>query len=181
MAEYGRSGFTFWGNPPVPEVKPVLRLKPSGVHLVESFYPYRIPQKKFLSPATFFHSMKVIEARLKIAPHWDGDWRPESLLPRAVAEIPDGIFTFPSGAEIYIELENSLKSRKRFLRRLETFRKPILTLYIATRPEIERALKSYLMAATPPAGVVLLERIQGEKTEVWTREKLIHPFSRRSF
>lgn len=182
MAEAIRADLFFRADPPLPFANSIFRLTPSGVNLVESFYPYRIPPKRILSPATFTHSVKVIDARLKIAPLWHGAWTPESRLPKAAAEIPDAIYTFPSGAEIYIELENSLKGRRRFLRRLETFQAPILTLYVATNPEIERMLKKYLAAAeTPPAGVVLLDSIQGPHTSVWTREKTIRPFSRRSF
>jgi hypothetical protein len=181
MAEAIRDKLIFRADPPIPSISSIFRLTTKGENLVESFYPYRIPPKRILSPATYIHNMKVIDARLRIAPLWDGVWTPESRLPKATSEIPDAIFTFPSGKEVYVELENSVKSQKRFLRRLETFKNVELTLYIATQPEIERALKKYLSVETPPAGVVLLSNIKWPNTPVWTREKIIHPFSRRFY
>lgn len=152
--------------------------------MVEAEYPYPINQKRQLSPATFIHDGKVTEARLWIERLWRGKWTPESLLLGADAEIPDGIFTFPSGKKVYVELENSLKSKKRFLRRLCKFHEPILVLYLTTKPELTSALKKYLLSDkdTPLAGILPFEDLrQRLPPAVWTINEIIYPFSQKEF
>jgi hypothetical protein len=120
-----------------------------------------------------------MEARLQIEARWNGTWTPESRLAQSEHEIPDGIFTFASGKAVYVELENSLKSRKRFLRRLRKFQEPILTLYITTKPELTRALQNYLASDSdiPPAAILPLEF--GEAPKAWTPSGPIYPFKNR--
>lgn len=180
VAQYRDTGLVE-PHAPLPNWQPVYCLTRPGIEFVESFYPAVIQQRRHLSMATFLHDSKVISARLRICSLWDGCWTPESRLPRAREEIPDGIFTFSSGKKVFVEVENSLKSRPRFLKKLAKYEEPLFTLYVATSPFLENALKRYLSAETRSAGVISLPELAETSPAVWTRTKVIHPFSRRSF
>ena len=161
----------------------VIRLTQHGIRFVEEYYPTRIEQIRHLSPTKHQHDSHVIHVRLRLEELWNGNWIAENLLPRAREEIPDGIFVFPSGKRIFIELENSLKSRKRFLDRLYVFKEKILVLYIASSPTLERSLKRYLKSAEslPPLALIKLSSLLDSTPAVWSPNNNLSLFHTKEF
>lgn len=161
----------------------ILRLSRQGIAVAEEGRSTRIDQRFRLAASQFSHASKVLHTRLAIEPHWQGKWIPESALGRGKCEIPDGIWRFPSGAEIYIELENSTKAPKRFLSRLHAFTVPILTLYVAASEEVRRSIERHLLAGRelPPVGLLTLDNLVAGHLAAWSPGKTLYPFARREF
>ncbi len=153
----------------------VLELTKEGRKLADSYSRIGPLPRYDLDPATLEHNAYVTEARLLIQKRWEGHWVPEHALrvenPR---EIPDGIFIFEETEnEAIIEVENSLKGRKRFESRIRSWfhgRKTVLVIFIATSNEIYNNLARFLEKAPErPAHIVMtLEDLNTEEPGGWS-------------
>jgi hypothetical protein len=98
-----------------------------------------------LNPKILDHDAKVTSARLRILQLWNATFVPErAIKAKDFPEIPDGIFFFPSGRGVALEIENSDKGRARFLRLLERWKDtPSITLATSAsfRTESTRATR----------------------------------------
>lgn len=182
IRELCHSGLLTATQSPVHEMKTSYRLTKYGMDFVKTVHPHKIFQRTCLSPTEYTHDSKVLCLRIRLEKLWNGTWIPECLLPQN-KEIPDGIFLFPSGNEIYIELENSLKGKSRFLERLAKFTKPILVLYVTGRPEIEEPIKRIILKGQnlPPCGVVSLEAVLTGTPPIWSATEPLYPFNKKEF
>jgi DNA-binding MarR family transcriptional regulator len=136
-------------------------------------------------PLYLEHDATVTAVRLQLEKLWDGLWVPERAIrgyrPR---EVPDGLFVFPNGAKVAIEVENSLKGRARFEARLLRW-KDIdvkIVLYVATKPEIFDRLRVFLEGASRPPlfCLVQLSELWRPQPEVWSPLGEIDLFSERT-
>jgi hypothetical protein len=121
---------------------------------------------------------------------WDGHFIPERLIKdHGIDTIPDGLFVFPSGRAIAIEVENSDKGPSRFIRLAERWMDApsstvIFVLYVASQKNISRSLERYLprLPENPPMGVVDLDQILTVAPGcVRTRKGPIQLFAQRSY
>jgi hypothetical protein len=161
----------------------LIRLTRRGIYEVEANYPYRIQQKRQIHPSNYFHDSLVIDVRLRLAELWLARWTPEALLGSGT-EIPDGIITFRSGRKIFIEVENSLKSRKRFLDRLRQFYGQGCVLYITTNLVTERGLKRYITEAEgrlPSIALIPIESLMSPSPAIWSPDPKLSIFHAKEF
>lgn len=175
VQELKASGFLSAEYHPLTGAMSLLRLTDLGLHVIQGKSPYRISPVKNLSVQTIYHDTIVTLARLRLGQFWKAKFVPERAIKvKSFPEIPDGIFFFPSGKGIALEVENSDKGRPRFLGLLRRWiEAPQITfvLYIATTPVLFRLIRSYLKDApeTPQIGVVLWEDLKTGKPLVHTQ------------
>jgi hypothetical protein len=137
------------------------------------------------SPHYLEHDSAIMAVRLAVEKRWDGLWVPE----RAIrgfrpGEVPDGLFIFPDGAKLAIEVENSLKGRTRFEDRLRRWKDIAvkIVLYVTTKPEVHDRLRVFLDAAPRPPLFCLtrLQELGKAEPEVWSPLGEIDLFARRT-
>lgn len=160
----------------------ILRLTAKGRAAAEAYLPYRLGKLRPLHQTKLLHDSFVITVRLRLSALWHGEWTPEALLPRS-QDIPDGVFTFPSGKNVFIEVENSHKAQQRFLSRLYGFSGQVLVLYVATWPEVERSIRKTLSmaAGSPPAALVSLSSLQSQNPDIWSPGQKLSLFHVKEF
>jgi hypothetical protein len=161
----------------------LLRLTRLGTQIAEQKTLTKIPQRKGIAASRIIHDSIVTSARLRLMQLWQGVWIPERALKKEVyRELPDGIFLFRSGKKVAVEVENSLKGRARFLKRLEGWKGSdiFLVLYIATNPELDLSLKALLKdaPANPAYLVTRWDLLRSGKPSAWSPRGLINIFDR---
>lgn len=155
-----------------------------GMPVAESVSPLRLTQYPAIDPKTIEHDAIVTDIRLRLSSIWDGEWIPEKgIRSDDPTQIPDGIFLFENGKQAAIEVENSLKGRTRFERRLKQWPASgvSVVLYIATTNEIFGALKTYLGSAVdePVCCLIGLDSIRSGHSHVWSKIGEIDLFTER--
>ncbi len=167
--------------------KPVYRVTRLGTAVALESGASAISQPRNLTLATLQHDAIVTSVRLRLEELWNAKFVCERAIKgKEYREVPDGIFFFPSGRGIAIELENSDKGRTRFLRLLQRWKDaPQITfvLYVATSRELYEAIKRFLEHAPKerPMGVVLWQELEAGKPTVWSQRGDLALFERREF
>ena len=161
----------------------VYRLSKLGARLAADLSS--VPENVQWSPVFLEHDTAVTAVRLFLEKRWDGLWIPE----RAIrgfnpGEVPDGLFIFPDGSKVAIEVENSLKGRARFEDRLLRWKdiKVKVVLYVSTKPEVHERLQVFLEKAPRPPlfCLVRLEELFKTDPEVWSPLGEVDLFSERT-
>lgn len=168
------------------ESERLIRLTSKGVKWVESIGQIRIPQRRKPDASTLIHDAAVSAVRFRLEELWDGTWIPEALLKsEEYPQIPDGIWIFPNGNRVAIEVERTAKGPQRFHRLQERWRHIDirLVLYVATDRSIAKTVRQYLETGPSdlPFGLVELQSLEFGLPAVWTRLQEIELFTRRSF
>jgi hypothetical protein len=163
----------------------IIRLTKQGLGLIEEKRQVRVNALKVLNLNTLEHDAIVTSVRLRLAEFWDATWIPEQVLKASSPiEIPDGIFSFPSGAQVMVEVENSRKDRPRFHRLLERWRdvQPMLVLYVATSPALFREIKSWIEDGPQdlPIGLVEWGELETGEPLIWTQRGELALLSQRT-
>lgn len=146
-----------------------------------------IPQAGALQLATLVHDAVVTSVRLRLEEFWNARFVCERAIKgKEYREVPDGIFFFPSGRGIAIEVENSDKGRTRFLRLLQRWKDTpqiAFVLYVATSRELFEGIKRFLEHAPKdrPMGVVHWQELQAGTPRVWTQRGDIPLFDQREY
>jgi hypothetical protein len=174
----------------IPESERVLgrlyHLTGRGVQVAKELVPHNVPQRRRFSIATMPHDLLVTDVRLRLSHFWDGLWIPERAIRASEYEqIPDGLMLFRSGRKIAIELENSIKSKRRYQQILPrwTGTNTFLVLYVATSAVLAVRLKSILRDAPRGAayGLVEWEQLRSGGPLVWTPRGEADLLARREF
>lgn len=165
--------------------QPAYRVTKAGSTVAElNGSPYLKPQAR-ISLVNSVHDAKVTSVRLRISKLWNANFTPErALKENDLYEIPDGVFTFASGVNVALELENSVKSRSRLVKlcgRWENIQSINLVLYVAATAAIEKTVKAAVTAAqsTKPIGVIQYDKLFADAPAVWTVKGDSFWFSRR--
>ena len=167
--------------------KPIYRVTGLGATVALENGASPISPKARLQLSTLVHDAIVISVRQRLTQFWDAQFVCERAIKASEhRQIPDGIFAFPSGKEIAIEVENSDKGRSRFISLLSRWRhekQTILVLYIATSESLFSTIQKRLATAPneQPFGLVKWDDLRVEKPDVWTPKGPIPLFDRRSF
>lgn len=157
-----------------------------GMPIATAKSPLEVVQYPRIDLETVEHDAIVTDIRLRLSALWDGEWIPEKgIRSTDSSQIPDGVFLFPDGKQAAVEVENSLKGRARFERRLKFWPGSgvTLVLYVATTPEIYAALQIFLEKAEdfPVCGLISLEELRAGNLSVWApRVGEIAPFEDRT-
>jgi hypothetical protein len=180
-----------------PEVgqKRVIRLTARG--LVEALQQRGryLSYKRDLSPMTLNHDILVTSLRLMLTEVWEGSFVPErAIKDHGLELIPDGLWVFPSGRFFALELENSDKGPKRFLRLTERWQKlsaPNLlgVLYFASSGFVLRSLQRSFerIPASPPMGLIDYQALAESRRQTsappsaLTQKGALEIFKRRAF
>lgn len=167
--------------------KPIYRVTRLGTAVALESGATAISQPRTLQLATLVHDAIVTSVRLKLEELWNAKFVCERAIKgKEYREVPDGIFFFPSGRGIAIEVENSDKGRTRFLRLLQRWKDTpqiAFVLYVATSPELFEAIKRFLGHAPKdrPMGVVQWLDLETGRPMVWSQRGDLALFDRREF
>lgn len=190
IRELIEAGFLFEEHDSILGRKPLLRLSPIGIKIAADSAANLIPPRRTLKKAELVHDSIVTSARIRFESIWsDARFTPERAIKRdQYAQIPDGIFYFPSGKGVAMEVENSDKGRSRFLRllgRWSDVREIILILYVATSKTLYDSLKKYLSHTLAPkgqpVGLVIWDDLKEGTPLVWTPRGELPLLERRGF
>lgn len=167
--------------------KPVYRTTSIGTQIaLESGAIVHNPVRT-LQLTTLVHDSLVTSVRLKLETLWDGRFVCErAIKSKDFKQIPDGIFFFPSGRGIAIEVENSDKGKSRFTRLLSRWQDTpgiLFVLYVATSDYLCKSIKKCLPNGPidQPMGVVTWEILKDGTPLVWTPRGEVDLFGRRTF
>lgn len=165
--------------------KKILRLSSVGHKVLREQIPALARHQRPLPLATMFHDHFVTSLRLRLENLWDGNWIPERhLKSTGFPQIPDGVFRFPSGIEIALELENSDKGRRRFnsLQMRWKNTKVILVLYVVTHDLLFNRILTYLDTGpeVPNFGAVLWDDLEKGIPRVKSKSGYFDIFNRRT-
>ena len=139
-------------------LRPILRLTRAGRTIVETRRPFFVKQRTRIDLRTLMHERAVLCARLRLSELWDGQFIPEAALKQEdYPQLPDGVFVFKSGAQIALEVENSLKGPARFHEIQARWQgvKVRAVLYVATNQHIFENVKRYLETGSRSAPFAL--------------------------
>lgn len=172
----------------LPGAPKVVRLTPNGVKLARSVSPFEVKQKRKVPLSTFEHDSVVSMTRLKLKEYFDASWIPEKALKsHNLKKIPDGILLFQSGRRIAVEVENSVKSKDRYLEMWREWESHdfLLVLYVTTNDIVHKAIQKR-MSEFPGTkvrfGLIHLNVLMEASAEsVWTPKGSVALFGRRSF
>ncbi len=165
--------------------QPAYRVTKTGAMMAESSSATFVRSAARLLLTTSVHDAKVTSVRLRISKLWNANFTPErALKENDLYEIPDGVFTFASGVNVALELENSVKSRSRLVKlcgRWNSIQSINLVLYVAATAAIEKTVKVAVTAAqsTKPIGVIHYDKLFTDSPAVWTVKGESFWFSRR--
>jgi hypothetical protein len=152
----------------------VLRLTNRGVQVAQLAGARNLKPAIRINPKTLDHDAKVTSARLRLLQFWNANFIPErAIKAKNIPEVPDGIFFFPSGRGVALEVENSDKGRTRFLRLLERWKETpsiALVLFVVSHPKLHGAILRNLQTAAceQAVGVVRYDDLMTGKPLVWT-------------
>lgn len=188
IAELRQAGFLREELASVLGRRPVLRLTQLGTQAAIEGGGSLVPQTKRLQPATLLHDAYVTGVRVRLEEFWpSARFIPERAIKKSeYRQIPDGIFTFPSGRGVAIEVENSDKGRTRFIQLMERWRdvgQIILVLYVATSDSLYQTVQRYLEAGPKdqPMGVVSWNVLSTGRPPVLTPKGELPLFERSEF
>jgi len=182
-----RFGYIRWVIDPMLDRKRLIRLTPLGYRVVEENLVIEVPQTRKPDIRTLRHDAHVTSVRFRLAEIWTGSWLPEKAIKQEdFPRVPDGLFIFPSGKKVAVEVECTAKSRARFLRLLEDWRRidVKLVLYITTAQYVFRVIQKYLSDGPQnvPFALVRWEDLQnGEPPPVWTLNGPVKVFNRKEY
>jgi DNA-binding MarR family transcriptional regulator len=135
-----------WGR------EPILRLTRNGYYLAKK--NHTLPEMGYpkLNLSCLIHDALVTSVRLRLSQFWSAHFVPERAIKnqQSAFEIPDGIFYFPSGRGIAIEIENSNKGKFRLLKLLDRWKaQPQIAavLYVASTQELFRTVLNAIQEA----------------------------------
>lgn len=157
-----------------------------GVQAAKEMVAVSVPQRRRFSIATMPHDLLVTDVRLRLAQFWSGAWIPERAI-RAdeYEQIPDGLILFASGKKIAVEVENSIKSKRRYQQILPRWvgSNTLLVLYVATSAALAVRMRRILMDAPQGAafGLVEWEALRAGRPLVWTPRGDVDLLARREF
>lgn len=148
----------------------VLRLTKSGLTIADTRRPFIVRQRSKLDLSTLLHERSIIMTRLRLSELWDGRFIPEAALKQAeFPRIPDGVWIFPNGNQIALEIENSLKGPERFHQIQDRWKGIAVKaiLYLATTPQIHANVKRYIETGSRNLPFVLttIENLEREQPE----------------
>ena len=126
----------------------VMQLTQLGQQLVQDKFGIEFPALKPANLNTLSHDILVTSVRLRLSQFWNATFVPErAIQAKEFPQIADGIFFFPSGKGIAIEVENSDKGRTRFLNRLERWKDTpsiAFILYVTPHLPLFKIISRYL-------------------------------------
>ncbi len=171
---------------PTLDGKRLIRLTDLGRRIIEKDLVIEVPQVNKPDVRTLHHDAAVTTVRLRLQELWTGSWLPERAIKRQdFPQIPDGLFIFPSGKKVAVEVENSIKGRSRLLALLERWRRVDvkLVLYVATVDNIFSHLKRCLADGprTVPLSLIHYQRLLASDPSVWTPDKEVEVFARKEY
>jgi len=188
LRELIREGFLYEESNAVLGRKPIIRLTILGAKIAAADCVEPIPQQRILKTVELTHDAIITSVRIRLERVWEeGRFVPERAIKKSqYRQIPDGLFMFPSGKGIAIEVENSDKGRSRVLRLLDRWsdiRHIILILYVATSDSLFESFKKYLASAPKgqPVGLVHWRDLQAGTPMVWTPRGEMPLLERRTF
>jgi hypothetical protein len=161
-----------WGS------EPILRLTRNGYHLARKNHP--LPEMGYpkLNLSCLYHDALVTSVRLRLQSFWNAHFVPERAIKsnQTAFEIPDGIFYFPSGKGIAVEVENSNKGRFRLIKLMDRWKNQphiAAVLYVASNESLYRNIFQIIQEASllpnTLVGVVSWEKLKIDKPYVATR------------
>jgi hypothetical protein len=164
----------------------LVQLAQAGRSVVEERTEIRIPQSRKPDLATLAHDAAVTLVRLRLEEVWDGQWISEALLKsQEFSQIPDGVWVFPNGNRVAIEVENTPKGPTRFHAIQERWRgvNIRLVLAVATSEGMAQHVRRYLETgpADLPFGLVRINELEEGMPKIWTRAGELDLLTRRSF
>lgn len=164
----------------------LVQLTRAGRIVVESALGIRIPQTQKLDLNTLLHDAAVTTVRLRLEELWDGRWLPESLLKsEELRQIPDGLWLFPNGNRVAVEVERTPKGPTRFHELQSRWRgvRVRIVLVVAMGEAMEQQARKYIETgpADLPFGLVRLDALEDGTPKVWSRAGELDLFNRRNF
>jgi hypothetical protein len=171
---------------PTLDGKNLIRLTPKGLRTIAEDLVIEVPQVNKPDIRTLRHDVIVTSVRLRLQELWTGSWIPERVIKQEdFPRIPDGLFIFPSGKKVAVEVENTPKSRARFLSILEDWRKVDvkLVLYVATAPYLFNIIQRLLPDGPRgvPFALVLWDDLKNGATRVSSVAGMVDIFSRKEY
>jgi len=166
----------------------IIRLTRQGIELAQTLSPALVPQLGKVPLATLAHDALVASVRLRLEELWTGTWVSErALKPESFEQVPDGLFIFPSGKKVAVEVETSPKGKARLMDHLASWARKqngerlFLVLYITPDPGIERLLRRCIeeSASQVPIAVVSWPELDTNMPLAWTVKGEIDLFSRK--
>src|SRR5262245_29093336 len=106
LRELENAGFLLREYSPIAGRRSLIRLSELGYKFARANHQFDLAPLKRLNPSTLLHDTLVTSVRLRLSEFWDVPFVPERAIKSLeFQEIPDGIFNFPSGNEIALEVE----------------------------------------------------------------------------
>ena len=164
----------------------VIRLTRLGLRAIEEDIVIEVPQVRKPDVRTLLHDAIVTSVRLRLGELWTGSWLPERAIKQEdFPQIPDGLFIFPSHKKVAVEVENSAKSRGRFLATMERWRRVNvkLVLYVATKPDVFQTIQRFIPEGPRqvPFALVSWEDLKSGTPPVWTPDGSVQVFSQKEY
>lgn len=171
---------------PTLDGKKLIRLTPKGLRTISEDIIIEVPHVRKPDIRTLRHDAIVTSVRLRLQELWTGSWIPERVIKKEdFPRIPDGLFIFPSGKKVAVEIENTPKSHARFLSILEDWRKidVKLILYVATAPYMFGIIQRILPDGPRgvPFALVLWDDLKNGAPVVWSVDGKVDIFSRKEY
>ncbi|MEK6705769.1 MAG: hypothetical protein AABZ06_08270 [Bdellovibrionota bacterium] len=166
--------------------KRLIRITRTGLRAITERIVIPVSQVNKPDVRTLRHDTVVTSVRLRLSEIWTGHWLPERVIKAEdFPQIPDGIFIFPSGKKVAIEVENTPKPRARFFEIMERWRKVDvkLILYVATTQNIFRIIQRMLPDGPQrvPFSLILWEDLKNGTPPVWSPGGTVNIFSRKEY
>ena len=139
--------------------KNLIRLTHKGKTIALESGAINVSYLKNISPNLITHDALVTSVRLRLQGFWNAKFIPERAIQmEGVCPLPDGLFAFPTGKVIALEVENSDKGKTRFLKGLERWNTQsslFFILYVCSNPTLELVVRHYLSLSSvnQPMGV----------------------------
>ncbi len=186
LQELSQFGLIRWLKEPMLDKKRLIRLTRKGLRAITEDIIIEVPHVRKPDVRTLRHDSIVTSVRLRLQELWTGSWIPERVIKKEdFPRIPDGLFIFPSGKKVAVEVENTPKSRARFLSILEDWRKidVKLVLYVATAPYMFGIIQRLLPDGPRgvPFALVLWEDLKNGTPAVWSVGGAVDIFSRKEY
>ncbi|MGE4108219.1 MAG: hypothetical protein AB7F66_13475 [Bacteriovoracia bacterium] len=182
-----KSGFWYKAPSPLNPKELIYRVTSRGKDIAQAEGAPKINGLKTLSMATLLHDGLVTAVRLRLGSIWNARFVCERAIKEGdYPQIPDGLFFFPSGLGIALEVENSEKGKTRFIElanRWAATPSVFAVLYVAKDQDLANTLKKFVGQASPtkPLGVVDWTSLRYGWPTVWTIRGELDWFQRREF
>ena len=156
----------------------IFRLTPLGLKTAASGSTLSIRPQQYLDLPTLKHESIITSVRVILEEAWKtGRFVPEQAIKNQdFRQIPDGVYFFENGRGVALEVENSLKSEKRFLKLHERWEEEpaiFFVLFIATSPDLYEAIKARIpkVQTDQPFGLVLWDDLKAGTDQIWSPER----------